>query len=245
MKIVWKLNFSWTHVSELEGNLWGWTTVSNRVTSCCYLFIKLNTRIQKQLSQFFLFIFIYTSLVHYAVVHGINGWHWCHQGKPKRVSLTLKRDTKCCIATLQCNAYSYRLLRCFWTFSLPSFPLVSFSTVIVPKSGKGRPAAARRSTVDDKSTLMTCIENGEFTKAAKISSGEPVARVIWWVCFKQHGMLWLVNSSDCWGHLLTFLKSPSPSNSVNLLPCIVFIFSSLLHFFYFSTCVAKQLCSGL
>ncbi|XP_029282920.1 bromodomain-containing protein 1-like [Cottoperca gobio] len=48
--------------------------------------------------------------------------------------------------------------------------LCSTSTVIVPKSGKGRSPAARRSTVDDKSTLMTCIENGEFTKAANISS---------------------------------------------------------------------------
>ncbi|XP_044049595.1 bromodomain-containing protein 1-like isoform X2 [Siniperca chuatsi] len=48
--------------------------------------------------------------------------------------------------------------------------LCSTSTVIVSKSGKGRPTAARRSTVDDKSTLRTCIENGEFTKAAKISS---------------------------------------------------------------------------
>lgn len=49
------------------------------------------------------------------------------------------------------------------------FPL---SSVIVSKSGKGRPAAARRSTVDDKSTLMTCIENGEFATAAKMASGE-------------------------------------------------------------------------
>ncbi|XP_067447039.1 bromodomain-containing protein 1-like isoform X3 [Thunnus thynnus] len=48
--------------------------------------------------------------------------------------------------------------------------LCGTSTVIVSKSGKGRPAAARRSTVDDKNNLMTCIENGEFTKAAKISS---------------------------------------------------------------------------
>uniref|UniRef100_A0A3Q1FC77 Bromodomain containing 1b n=1 Tax=Acanthochromis polyacanthus TaxID=80966 RepID=A0A3Q1FC77_9TELE len=48
--------------------------------------------------------------------------------------------------------------------------LCSTSTVIVSKSGKGRPAATRRSTVDDKSTLMTCIENGEFTNAAKISA---------------------------------------------------------------------------
>ncbi|XP_070763198.1 bromodomain-containing protein 1-like [Enoplosus armatus] len=48
--------------------------------------------------------------------------------------------------------------------------LCGTSTVIVSKSGKGRPPAARRSTVDDKSTLRTCIEKGEFTKAAKISS---------------------------------------------------------------------------
>ncbi|XP_074533671.1 bromodomain-containing protein 1-like isoform X2 [Halichoeres trimaculatus] len=47
--------------------------------------------------------------------------------------------------------------------------LCSTSTVTVSKSGKGRPAA-RRSTVDDKSTLMACIENGEFTAAAKIST---------------------------------------------------------------------------
>lgn len=48
--------------------------------------------------------------------------------------------------------------------------LCSTSTVVLPKSGKGRPTAARRSTVDDKSSLMTCMENGEFTKASKISS---------------------------------------------------------------------------
>uniref|UniRef100_A0A3B5B8J7 Bromodomain-containing protein 1-like n=1 Tax=Stegastes partitus TaxID=144197 RepID=A0A3B5B8J7_9TELE len=55
--------------------------------------------------------------------------------------------------------------------------LCSTSTVIVSKSGKGRPAAARRSTVDDKSILMTCIENGEFSNAAKISSGE--RSIVW------------------------------------------------------------------
>lgn len=31
---------------------------------------------------------------------------------------------------------------------------------------------ARRSTVDDKNALITCIENGDFTKAAKIAAGE-------------------------------------------------------------------------
>lgn len=60
----------------------------------------------------------------------------------------------------------------FLNIFLIYLPFVSFSTVIVSKSGKGRPPAARRSTVDDKSTLMTCIENGKFTKAAKISPGE-------------------------------------------------------------------------
>ncbi|XP_034443504.1 bromodomain-containing protein 1-like isoform X1 [Hippoglossus hippoglossus] len=48
--------------------------------------------------------------------------------------------------------------------------LCGTSTVIVSKGGKGRLAAARRSTVDDKNSLRTCIKNGEFTKAAKISS---------------------------------------------------------------------------
>ncbi|KAM9854268.1 bromodomain-containing protein 1-like isoform 2-T2 [Aulostomus maculatus] len=48
--------------------------------------------------------------------------------------------------------------------------LCSTSAVIVPKCGRGRATAARRSTVDDKSNLTTCTENGEFTKAAKISA---------------------------------------------------------------------------
>ncbi|XP_058501159.1 bromodomain-containing protein 1-like isoform X2 [Solea solea] len=45
----------------------------------------------------------------------------------------------------------------------------STSTIIVSKGGKGRLVATRRSTVDDKSSLMACVDNGEFTKAAKIS----------------------------------------------------------------------------
>ncbi|CAJ1055931.1 bromodomain-containing protein 1-like isoform X2 [Xyrichtys novacula] len=47
--------------------------------------------------------------------------------------------------------------------------LCSTSTVTVSKAGKGRPAA-RRSTVDDKSTLTSCKENGELPAAAKIST---------------------------------------------------------------------------
>uniref|UniRef100_A0A8C7TTK2 Bromodomain containing 1b n=1 Tax=Oncorhynchus mykiss TaxID=8022 RepID=A0A8C7TTK2_ONCMY len=48
----------------------------------------------------------------------------------------------------------------------------------VPKSGKGRPSMARRSTVDDKNALVTCIGNGDFTKAAKIAA-EVVSGNIW------------------------------------------------------------------
>ncbi|CAM9279859.1 unnamed protein product [Lampetra planeri] len=56
------------------------------------------------------------------------------------------------------------------TGSPPSHPPpVAFSTVIMSKSAKGRPVAARRSTVDDKSSLTTCIENGEFAKASSMS----------------------------------------------------------------------------
>ncbi|CAG5957537.1 unnamed protein product, partial [Menidia menidia] len=56
------------------------------------------------------------------------------------------------------------------SISSSSSALCSSSAVITSKSGKGRPATARRSTVDDRSSLMTCIENGDFTKAPKLSS---------------------------------------------------------------------------
>lgn len=40
---------------------------------------------------------------------------------------------------------------------------------MLPKSGKGRPLPARRSTVDDR---MSCLENGDLNTNIKISSGE-------------------------------------------------------------------------
>ncbi|XP_062852526.1 bromodomain-containing protein 1 isoform X2 [Trichomycterus rosablanca] len=36
--------------------------------------------------------------------------------------------------------------------------------------GKGKPALVRRNTVDDKSELITCIENGNFAKAARLAA---------------------------------------------------------------------------
>lgn len=108
----------------------------------------------------------------------------------------------------------------FLNIFLIYLPFVSFSTVIVSKSGKGRPPAARRSTVDDKSTLMTCIENGKFTKAAKISPGEQSN-----ACpFSQQRVLsnkcaWNGTTRfDCSVCLLeTFTKLIEKSLSVNLL----------------------------
>ncbi|XP_066525048.1 bromodomain-containing protein 1 isoform X2 [Hoplias malabaricus] len=39
-----------------------------------------------------------------------------------------------------------------------------------PKCGKGKPALVRRNTVDDKSELISCIENGNFAKAARLAA---------------------------------------------------------------------------
>ncbi|XP_061770473.1 bromodomain-containing protein 1-like isoform X4 [Nerophis ophidion] len=51
--------------------------------------------------------------------------------------------------------------------SLPRGP----STILsLPKCGKGKPAMVRRNTVDDKSELIACIENGNFAKAARIAA---------------------------------------------------------------------------
>ncbi|XP_076028222.1 bromodomain-containing protein 1-like isoform X2 [Genypterus blacodes] len=42
---------------------------------------------------------------------------------------------------------------------------------IASKSDKGRPASARRNTVDDRSSVTTCLENGDVAKAATMASG--------------------------------------------------------------------------
>ncbi|XP_061698167.1 bromodomain-containing protein 1-like isoform X3 [Syngnathoides biaculeatus] len=48
--------------------------------------------------------------------------------------------------------------------------LSGISTGAVSKSGKGRPAAPRRNTVDNKSVHVSRAENGEFSNAVKVSS---------------------------------------------------------------------------
>lgn len=43
----------------------------------------------------------------------------------------------------------------------------SFST---PKCGRGKPALVRRHTLEDRSELISCIENGNYAKAARIAA---------------------------------------------------------------------------
>ncbi|XP_034019012.1 bromodomain-containing protein 1 [Thalassophryne amazonica] len=54
--------------------------------------------------------------------------------------------------------------------SCSSLPGNTSTILSFPKCGKGKPALVRRSTVDDKSELIACIENGNFAKAARIAA---------------------------------------------------------------------------
>ncbi|XP_029902192.1 bromodomain-containing protein 1 isoform X2 [Myripristis murdjan] len=54
--------------------------------------------------------------------------------------------------------------------SCSSLPGSTSTTLSLPKCGKGKPALVRRNTVDDKSELIACIENGNFAKAARIAA---------------------------------------------------------------------------
>lgn len=58
----------------------------------------------------------------------------------------------------------------------PCFSSCSFSA---PKCGRGKPALVRRHTLEDRSELISCIENGNYAKAARIAAGEPGPRPPW------------------------------------------------------------------
>ncbi|XP_046872960.1 bromodomain-containing protein 1-like [Hypomesus transpacificus] len=51
-----------------------------------------------------------------------------------------------------------------------SMPGSTSSLLCLPPCGKGKPALVRRSTVDDKSELIACIQNGNFARAARIAA---------------------------------------------------------------------------
>ncbi|XP_066447984.1 bromodomain-containing protein 1 isoform X2 [Eleutherodactylus coqui] len=44
------------------------------------------------------------------------------------------------------------------------------STFTLPKCGKGKPALVRRHTIEDRSELISCIENGNYARAARIAA---------------------------------------------------------------------------
>lgn len=46
----------------------------------------------------------------------------------------------------------------------------SSTTLSFPPCGKGKPAVVRRNTVEDKNELITCIETGNFAKAARLAA---------------------------------------------------------------------------
>ncbi|KAM8861150.1 bromodomain-containing protein 1-like isoform 1-T1 [Synchiropus picturatus] len=59
--------------------------------------------------------------------------------------------------------------RCASESSISSSSTLCGNSIIAPKSMKCRPGA-RRNTVDDKSTIRSCVENGELTKSAEVAS---------------------------------------------------------------------------
>ncbi|XP_075713330.1 bromodomain-containing protein 1 isoform X2 [Rhinoderma darwinii] len=48
--------------------------------------------------------------------------------------------------------------------------LCNSSAFTLPKCGKGKPALVRRHTIDDRSELISCIENGNYARAARIAA---------------------------------------------------------------------------
>uniref|UniRef100_A0A673V9T4 Bromodomain containing 1 n=1 Tax=Suricata suricatta TaxID=37032 RepID=A0A673V9T4_SURSU len=55
------------------------------------------------------------------------------------------------------------------SLSSSSSPLCD-SSFSVPKCGRGKPALVRRHTLEDRSELISCIENGNYAKAARIAA---------------------------------------------------------------------------
>ncbi|XP_040843508.1 bromodomain-containing protein 1 [Ochotona curzoniae] len=55
------------------------------------------------------------------------------------------------------------------SISSGSSPLCE-SSFSVPKCGRGKPALVRRHTLEDRSELISCIENGNYAKAARIAA---------------------------------------------------------------------------
>ncbi|CAL8318680.1 unnamed protein product [Lota lota] len=54
--------------------------------------------------------------------------------------------------------------------SSSSLSACTSGTLTLPQCGKGKPALARRNTLDDKSQMIACIETGNYARAARIAA---------------------------------------------------------------------------
>ncbi|XP_033622058.1 bromodomain-containing protein 1 isoform X4 [Fukomys damarensis] len=61
-------------------------------------------------------------------------------------------------------------LRALRESGLGSDPCVHSACLSTPKCGRGKPALVRRHTLEDRSELISCIENGNYAKAARIAA---------------------------------------------------------------------------
>ncbi|XP_021114429.1 bromodomain-containing protein 1 isoform X1 [Heterocephalus glaber] len=61
-------------------------------------------------------------------------------------------------------------LRALRESGLGSDPCVHSACFSTPKCGRGKPALVRRHTLEDRSELISCIENGNYAKAARIAA---------------------------------------------------------------------------
>ncbi|KAM4037525.1 bromodomain-containing protein 1 isoform 2-T3 [Anomaloglossus baeobatrachus] len=59
--------------------------------------------------------------------------------------------------------------------------LCNSSTFTLPKCGKGKPALVRRHTIEDRSELISCIENGNYARAARIAADNRPKDATCWV----------------------------------------------------------------
>ena len=91
---------------------------------------------------------------HLVSIPGVSPWSLSLVSLPGLFLVSLYRSCLSLISTLSLSDL---------------FPLSSL--LCLPPCGKGKPALVRRSTVDDKSELIACIQNGNFARAARIAAG--------------------------------------------------------------------------
>ncbi|VFV27979.1 bromodomain-containing protein 1 [Lynx pardinus] len=111
------------------------------------------------------------------------------------------------------------------SISSSSSPLCD-SSFSAPKCGRGKPALVRRHTLEDRSELISCIENGNYAKAARIAAGEPACPP----CprLREVAVVWAVLPGELGLHPGVSVRvSPSPISNgdsghrgtVKVLPC--------------------------